>query len=35
MNTGDSMYISPYRPHTFATRDKKSSGTHNCYYLYR
>ena len=22
MNTGDSMYISPYTPHTFATRDK-------------
>jgi methylphosphonate synthase len=22
MNTGDTMYISPYTPHTFATRDK-------------
>ena len=22
MNTGDAMYISPYTPHTFATRDK-------------
>ena len=22
MNTGDAMYISPYTPHTFASRDK-------------
>jgi len=26
MNTGDSMYISPYVPHTFASREKKCTG---------
>ena len=26
MNTGDSMYIAPYVPHTFASRDKKCKG---------
>lgn len=26
MNTGDSMYISPYTPHTFASRDVKCEG---------
>jgi len=26
MNTGDSMYIAPYVPHTFASRDKNCTG---------
>ena len=26
MNTGDSMYIAPYVPHTFASREKKCEG---------
>ena len=26
MNTGDSMYIAPYAPHTFASRDKNCRG---------
>ena len=26
MNTGDSMYIAPYVPHTFASRNQKCEG---------
>ena len=34
MNTGDSMYIAPYVPHTFASREKNVR-LYNSHYFFR